>query len=134
MIEIKLKGKQDGYLFIEEYIKRYWAQESSMTPVIVSMAISYDGKDYLNLKELAYPLSWHTDDIEFLNDWWEGERFIRLLGIKSIDDVDVVGGIYNDKPYISGSLCDTCIHANVCRFEVAKGEACEDYMTNNTSL
>lgn len=28
------------------------------------------------------------------------------------------------------SLCDSCIHCKVCRFEVANGEPCNDYINN----
>lgn len=36
------------------------------------------------------------DDIEFLNDWWEGERYIKLFGVKTIEELDISGGIYTE--------------------------------------
>ena len=92
MIEIELKNKQTGYDIVEEYIRRYWHNNIYNT-VIVSMETSYDGKTYDIYKEVAYPSS-SGRGVEFLNDWWEGEKFIRLFGIKDIEEVDVSGGLY----------------------------------------
>lgn len=61
---------------------------------------------------------------EYIKRYWNCKSSITP------NNVDVADGIYNNKPYVSGSLCDTCIHANVCRFEVTRGEACEDYIIN----
>lgn len=48
-------------------------------------------------KEVVYPCNYH--DIEFLSDWWEGEKYIKLFGIKAVSELDISGGIYseNDK-------------------------------------
>ena len=90
MIEIKLKNGQTGYDIVAEYIHRYWCNNIYNT-VLVSMETSYDGKTYDVRKEVACPCN---DNVEFLNDWWEGEKFIRLFGIKDIEKIDVSGGIY----------------------------------------
>lgn len=91
MIEIELKNGQTGYNVIGEYIRRYW--EHHMTDdVIVSLGTSYDGKVYEHRNEIASPLNFN--DIEFLYDWWEGEKFIRLFGIISLNEIDIHGGIY----------------------------------------
>ena len=91
MIDIKLKYGQDGYDVVGEYIRKYWSHNLTDV-VIVSIGISHDGDNYTLLKEVAYPNGF--DDIEFLYDWWEGEKFIKLFGIKSIYEFDVSGGIY----------------------------------------
>ena len=93
MVEIKLKDRQSGYDAVGEYIRRYWKRHISDT-VIVDLATSYDGKKYERRAEIASP--YNFDDIEFLYDWWEGERFIRLFGIISLDGIHISGGIYND--------------------------------------
>ena len=85
MIEIKLRKKQTGYDAVEEYIRRYW-EHHPVDTVVVSLAVSYDGKDY----------SFRPDVIEFLNDWWEGEQFIRLYGIQSVSEIKITGGIYEE--------------------------------------
>ena len=93
MIEIELKNGQTGYNAIGEYIRRYWKHHMTDS-VIVSLGASYDGRIYEHRNEIASPYGF--DDIEFLYDWWEGENHIKLFGIKSIDEIDVSGGIYTE--------------------------------------
>ena len=93
MIDIKLKDGQSGYDVIGEYIKRYW-DHNLIDVVIVSIGISHDGDNYELLKEVVCPNGF--DDIEFLYDWWEGERFIKLFGIKTVSELDISGGIYTN--------------------------------------
>lgn len=91
MIDIKLNDKQSGYDVIGEYIRRYW-KHNIYTTVVVSIGTSYDGQTYDLLKEVASPMNF--DDIEYLYDWWEGEKYIKLFGIQSVDELDISGGIY----------------------------------------
>jgi len=93
MIDIVLKDGQSGYDAVGEYIRRYWNHNITDT-VIVSIGTSYDGNTYDLRKEVASPLNF--DDIEFLYDWWEGEKFIKLFGIKTISELDIYGGIYDE--------------------------------------
>lgn len=93
MVDIKLKDGQTGYDAVIDYIIRYWDYNIQDT-VIVSIGTSYDGNTYSLHKTVAHPISSYSDDIEFLDDWWEGEKYIKLFGIKTIDEVDVSGGIY----------------------------------------
>ena len=93
MIDIKLKDGQIGYDVIGEYIKRYW-NHNIYTDIIISIGTSYDGQNYYLLKEVASPMNF--DDIEYLHDWWEGEKYIKLFGIQSIDELDISGGIYTE--------------------------------------
>lgn len=94
MIEIKLENGQTGYDAIGEYICRYWKHYNMVDTVVVSISISYDGNTYEHRNEVACP--YNREDIEFLYDWWEGEKFIRLFGIISLDEIDISGGIYNN--------------------------------------
>lgn len=91
-IDIKLENGQSGYDVVGEYIQRYWEHNYPDT-VIVYLGLSRDGQIYDSYKGVATP---HHSDIEFLDDWWEGEKFIRLFGIRIINDVDVYGGIYTE--------------------------------------
>lgn len=93
MIDIKLKDGQTGYDAVGDYIRRYWEHNISDT-VIVSLGISYNGEEYELVKEVACPCNF--DDIEFLYDWWEGQKYIKLFGIQTITEVDVSGGIYEE--------------------------------------
>jgi len=94
MINIKLKDGQSGYDAVGEYVRRYWDHNSYDT-VIVSLGTSYDGNADGLHKEVASPMN--LDDVEFLYDWWEGERFIKLFGIKLVDELDISGGIYEEE-------------------------------------
>ena len=93
MVDIKLQEGQNGYNEVGEYIRRYW-KHNIWTDVVVSLRISYDGKKYQACKEIASPYGF--DDIEYLNDWWEGQTFIKIFGIKSIDELDISGGLYEE--------------------------------------
>lgn len=95
MVEIELKKDEDGYEVVGNYIKRFW-KHHSYCRVIVSLATSYDGKEYWDSKEIAEPMECFTD-ILYDMDWWEGERFIRLYGIMAVDDVKVEGGLYEEE-------------------------------------
>lgn len=93
MVEIKLKDWQSGYDAVGEYIRRYWKHSITDT-VIVSLATYYDGKKFETRNEVASPYNY--DDIEFLYDWWEGEKFIKLFGIKTLSEIEIDGGIYTE--------------------------------------
>ena len=93
MIEIYLNDGQSGYDVIGEYIRRYWKHNVYDT-VVVSIGTSYDGSTYDLIKEIASP--YNFDDVEFLCDWWDGEKYIKLFGIKSISELDVSGGIFTE--------------------------------------
>ena len=96
MIEIELKNGKTGYDAVGEYIHRYWKHYGVNDTVIVSIGTSYDGRIYEHRNEVASPYYSYGDDIEFLYDWWEGEKFIRLFGIISLDGINISGGIYTE--------------------------------------
>lgn len=91
MTDIVLESGQSGYDVIGEYVRRYW-EHNIWDDVIISIGTSYDGQTFDLRKEIAYP---NGRDIEFLRDWWEGEKYIKLFGIKTVSEVDVSGGIYD---------------------------------------
>lgn len=93
MIDIVLKKGQSGYDAVDEYVKRYW-DHNILDTVIVSIGTSYDGVNYELRNEVASPMN--RDDIEYLFDWWEGERFIKIYGIKRIREINISGGIYTE--------------------------------------
>lgn len=91
MIDIKLNNKQSGYDAVGEYIRRYWKYNIYDT-AIVSIGTSYNGNTYDLKKVIASP---YNDDIEYLSDWWEGEKYIKLFGIKTVNELDISGGLYD---------------------------------------
>lgn len=96
MVEIKLENGQDGYDVIGNYIRRYW-DRNAYEDVIVSIGTSYDGKIYAHYNEIVSPYFETDDFVEFLHDWWEGEKYIRLFGIKPVSAFNITGGIYMEK-------------------------------------
>lgn len=97
MVEIKLKDNQSGYDAVFEYIKRYWKHEypdGYIDGVVVSLATSYDGKEFDSSNEFA--AFGDALDLKFSNDWWEGEKFIRIYGIQAIEEIPIYGGIYDN--------------------------------------
>lgn len=100
MVDIVLKDGQSGYDAVGEYIHRYW-EHNITDDVVVSIGTSYDGNTYDLRKEIASPspppLKYYDGgDIEFLYDWWEGEKYIKLFGIKTVGELDIDGGIYEE--------------------------------------
>lgn len=96
MVEIVLTESHSGYEAVAEYIRRYW-KHNVCDAVICSIATSFDGKSFETRNEVAMPYGFDGDEIEFLYDWWEGERFIKLFGIKGISEINIEGGIYTEE-------------------------------------
>ena len=94
MVDIVLKDRQSGYDAVGEYIHRYW-EHNIVDDIVVSIGTSYDGNTYDLLREVASPVGYN--DIEFLHDWWEGEKYIKLFGIKTVGELDIYGGIYEEE-------------------------------------
>lgn len=93
-VTIELKDGQTGYDVVGEYILRYW-KHNVYESVVVSMAVSYNGRAYDLYNAIAIP-SDGCDDVEFIYDWWEGEKFIKVLGIEPVSDLRIHGGIYEE--------------------------------------
>lgn len=89
---IKLKEGESAYDVVADYINRYWDHNNMVDSVIVHIGVSYNGVGYYISREVAVPGNFA--DIEFINDWWEGEKYIKIFGIKSINSIDVYGGVY----------------------------------------
>lgn len=83
---VVLDDKQTGYDVVSEYVKKYWEYHCT-EDVIVSIEISSDGENYECLNEIASPYNMY--DVEYLNDWWEGEKYIRVTGIQGISDIKI---------------------------------------------
>ena len=93
-VTIELKDRQTGYDAVEEYILRYW-EHNAYESVIVTIAVSYNGRDYDLHNEVVCP-SESGCDIEFLHDWWEGEKFIKIYAIEAVSNLRIRGGIYEE--------------------------------------
>jgi hypothetical protein len=89
---IVLTDGQTGYDVIGEYIRRYW-ENVCCTTVLVSVCDSYDGKDFCHKSIIASP-EFPDMTLEYEYDWWEGEKYIILHGIKDIHEIEITGGIF----------------------------------------
>lgn len=90
MVSFILNDQDTGYDVIVNRINRYYKVHNRDT-VIVSIGISYDGEKWEYMNEVAYPLDYLCSEIEFLNDWWEGQQYIKLLGIESVSNLKING-------------------------------------------
>lgn len=93
MVSLSLKNDENGYEKVGEYVKRYWEVHGG-GDVIVALETSYDASRWYYYNEIASPLYSFNDGIEWLNDWWEGEKYIHIKGVQSVDSIDVYGGLY----------------------------------------
>lgn len=94
-IDIILNDNENGYTIIADFIHRYWSIVNTDSPVIISLELSCNGIEYKTYKGIAFLINAYGG-IEFCPNWWEGQKYIKLLGIKSIDDVEILGGIYTE--------------------------------------
>ncbi len=90
MIAVKLNDGQSAYGFVGDYIRKFW-EKNYYCDVVVSIGTSHDGVDYYKSVEIATPAE-DMVGVEFLNDWHEGERYIKIFGIKSIFDIEIADG------------------------------------------
>ena len=93
MIEFMLLNGENAYEIVGEYVRRYWEYESC-EDAVVSIEISDDGVKWAHIVEVIEPESYNTP--LWLNDWWEGEKYIRLLGICGVNGLDICGGLYEE--------------------------------------
>lgn len=92
---ITLDDGQTGYDAVARYIHNYWQHNGDFCDtVVVQFEISYNGKDFSTEYDVVYPHDYY--DVEFLNDWWEGQKYILLRGIRYLREFNVEGGIYSE--------------------------------------
>lgn len=89
-MDITLVNGQSAYDVVGDCIIKFW-ENNCFCDVLVSVGTSYDGVNYCKSVEIATP----TEDlmgVEFLNDWHEGEKYIKVFGIKSVCDIKITDG------------------------------------------
>ena len=87
--DIVLNDGQSGYDVVGDYVRDHW-RKTYYSTAIVMMATSYDGKEYHQSHDVVSPFSDHNDidSMEFLHDWWEGQKYIKIFGVINIDDIE----------------------------------------------
>ena len=86
-MNIKLKYKEIGYDVVGKYVEEY-LNEHCWDDSIVELETSYDGKDWDRIKEIVCPTN-NCRELKWLNDWWEGQRYINIIGMANVDEIDV---------------------------------------------
>lgn len=82
-----LKNNESGYEAVTKYVEKYW-DNHIWDDSVVRLDISYNGKDWDEITEIVYPTN-NCREVEWLNDWWEGQKYINLIGIATVDEIDV---------------------------------------------
>lgn len=91
MIEIKLKEGNNGYdavidilsTIIPQIYKNYFPGD-----LIVRIGFKYNEEDdYEYENELLYSSDLADDYSCFKDDWWEGQKYINILGFIPVDDI-----------------------------------------------
>ena len=97
MVKIVLEENKNGYAEVLKYIERFLDKEELMGTVAFTIATSYDDddNDYIKFKHTEI-VDVDYDKVVWDNDWWEGEKYIKLFGIKLLSDLEIEGGIYNE--------------------------------------
>ena len=80
-----LKDGQDGYEIVADCVLKYW-EENGYGTALVQIETSYDGKEYHEANHIVSPL-WYGGEMEFDYDWWEGQKYLRIYGVKNIADI-----------------------------------------------
>lgn len=91
---IELKGDETGYSVVGDYIRRYWESVECFDDVLFTITFE-DGSVETNVAEVD--ISKDGPSIEFVDDWWEGQKRFALNGIRNISEYRVAGGIYLKK-------------------------------------
>lgn len=76
----------DRYETVANYIRSFW-HSKYVCDVVCLIGTSWDGVNYCKTVEVAFPDE-NMIDVVFLNDWYEGEPFVRIFGIKCVDDIE----------------------------------------------
>lgn len=82
-----------GYEKIESLIEK-WCSKTGWwyCDMIVTIAMRYENeKSYTNETTL---LEWDGDSFVWVDDWWEGQQFVKLLGFMPVQSIELHNAIY----------------------------------------
>ena len=80
----------DAYTLVADCIRRFW-KSKHVCDVVCLIGTSFDGTDYCKTVEIASPDE-NLTGVEFLNDWYEGEPYVKVFGIKRVDEIEFTEG------------------------------------------
>lgn len=85
MVEFKLNSlKDNAFIKVTEVIYDYVFSVGINDDFIVRLAVGKNAKTANHINEVAYR---YDDSIVFLNNWWQGEPYVAVLGILPVTDV-----------------------------------------------
>ena len=85
MVEFKLNmPKDNAYTKVTEVIHDYVFSVGATDDFIVRLAVGKNAKTANHINEVAYR---YNNSFIFLNNWWEGEPYVAVLGILPVSDV-----------------------------------------------
>lgn len=85
MVKFKLNQlKDNAYKKVTDAIYNYMYGIGYTDTFIVKLAVGRNANTASYINEVVYK---YNRTIEFLNDWWEGESYVAVLGILPITDV-----------------------------------------------
>lgn len=87
------EGDQDVYELVTEYVSRYFNRHG-ISDLLMHLELSYNGSDYYRSSVLIEADK--DGGIQYLTDWWDGEQFIKIVGISSVN-LEYSGGVYSDQ-------------------------------------
>ncbi len=80
----------EAYNAVANYIKRIW-ETKYVCDVVCLIGTSFDGVNYCKTVEVAFPDE-NLIDVVFRNDWYEGQPYVKIFGIKCVDEIDFTMG------------------------------------------
>lgn len=83
MINIILKDNEDGYdkvgKVVDEFVEKY-----GIGSMIVKLALAYTPGERPDISNEL--LLYEDDDFIWENDWWEGQKYIRVIAIDFVQN------------------------------------------------
>lgn len=89
---IILDSKENGYEAVSKYVKKYW-NKHGLDDAIVQMETSYNGIKWAQHREVVAPTG--NGDGRWLWNWWKGEKYIKILSIVNISELNIEREYYN---------------------------------------
>ena len=90
---IVLDNREIAYDAVNEYVKEYW-NKHGWDDAIVQMETSYDGLIWDKHREVVTFIS-DKSNARWLWNWWQGEKYIKILSIVNISELNIEREHYN---------------------------------------
>lgn len=89
---IVLNTNEIGYEAVNKYVEEYW-NKHGLDDAIVQMETSYDGIKWAQHREVVAPTCNRSS--RWLWNWWKGEKYIKILSIVNISELNIEREHYN---------------------------------------